>query len=211
MLINPNHLITALKQNNIVISQAMTQSLLDYLELMLKWNKAYNLTAISQPDDMIYLHIIDSLAIAPYVHGSTCLDIGTGAGLPGIPLAITHPKQHWTLLDKNSKKTRFLTQAIAELGLKNTQAVHQRGEEFHPAHGFDSILSRAFGSLRLFVDTTAHLLNPGGKLIAMKGKMPDDELAELADLPNKVRVQSVQHIDIKGVDIERHVVCLTLL
>jgi 16S rRNA (guanine527-N7)-methyltransferase len=207
MMINKIELITALEQNNIVVSDAMTQSLLHYLQLMLKWNNTYNLTAITDPHEMIYLHLVDSLVIAPYVTGKQCLDLGTGAGLPGIPLAIIHPEQQWTLVDKNSKKTRFLIQAVAELGLKNVQVVHFRGEEFHPAHGFDNILSRAFGSLRLFVDTTRHLLNPDGELIAMKGKYPDDELA---DLPTEVSVQSVQHIDIKGIDIERHLVCLRL-
>jgi 16S rRNA (guanine527-N7)-methyltransferase len=206
-MINKIELTTALEQNNIVLSDAMTQSLQHYLELMLKWNNMYNLTAITDPHEMIYLHLVDSLIIAPYVTGKQCLDLGTGAGLPGIPLAIIHPDQQWTLVDKNSKKTRFLIQAVAELNLKNVQVVHFRGEEFHPAHGFDNILSRAFGSLRLFVDTTRHLLNPDGELIAMKGKYPDDELA---DLPAKVSVQSVQHIDIKGIDIERHLVCLRL-
>lgn len=206
-MINKIELTTALEQNNIVISNGMTVSLQHYLELMLKWNNMYNLTAITDPHEMIYLHLVDSLIIAPYVQGKQCLDLGTGAGLPGIPLAIIHPDQQWTLVDKNSKKTRFLIQAVAELGLKNVQVVHFRGEEFHPAHGFDSILSRAFGSLRLFVETTKHLLNPNGELIAMKGKYPDDELA---DLPAKVSVQSVQRIDINGIDIERHLVCLRL-
>ncbi len=207
MSIKYNELLAALQQNNISISDAMTPSLVQYLELMLKWNSTYNLTAITTPRDMIYLHLIDSLVVAPYIHGTHCLDIGTGAGLPGIPLAITHPEQQWTLLDKNSKKTRFLIQVVAELQLKNVQVVHQRGEAFHPTHGFDNILSRAFGSLPLFVSTTAHLLNPNGKLIAMKGKIPDDELA---DLPAQIQVQSLQRIEIQGIDVERHVICLTL-
>lgn len=198
---------TALTQNHLQLDATAISLLQRYLELMLKWNNTYNLTAITDPREMIYLHLIDSLIIAPYVKGTQCLDLGTGAGLPGIPLAIIHPNQQWTLVDKNSKKTRFLTQAVAELGLKNVQVVHFRGEEFHPAHGFDNILSRAFGSLRLFVETTSHLLNPDGELIAMKGKYPDDELA---DLPAKVSVQSVQRIDINGIDIERHLVCLRL-
>lgn len=202
-----NELQAALKKNNIVISDAMSEKLIQYLDMMLKWNKTYNLTAITQQYEMIYLHLIDSLIIAPHVTGARCLDLGTGAGLPGIPLAITHPEQFWSLVDKNNKKTRFLTQVIADLQIKNAQAVHQRGEEFHPAQGFDSILSRAFGTLRLFVETTAHLLNPNGELIAMKGKYPEEELA---DLPDNVRVQSITQIDINGMDIERHLVCLRL-
>lgn len=193
----------ALSENSIDIVPATQDRLIQYLQLLQTWNKVYNLTSITHPKEMVYLHLVDSLAVAPYLTGTQMLDVGTGAGLPGIPLAITHPQQHWTLLDKNSKKTRFLTQAIAELGLKNAIASHTRSEEFHPGQGFDNILSRAFGTIRMFAETAGHLLNPNGVLIAMKGKYPQDELN---DLPEGFQIQDVTRLDIKGTDIERHIV-----
>lgn len=193
----------ALTENSMEISTSMQDQLIQYLELMQKWNQVFNLTTITAPKDMVYLHLIDSLAVAPYLHGTEMLDVGTGAGLPGIPLAITKPEQHWTLVDKNSKKTRFLTQAIAHLELKNAIAAHTRSEEFHPDHGFDSILSRAFGTIRMFAETTGHLLKPNGILIAMKGKYPQDEIN---DVPEGFQIQDVTRLYIKGTDVERHIV-----
>lgn len=179
------------------------EKIIAFLELLLKWNKVYNLTNITNPREMVYLHIIDSLLVQPYLTGETFLDIGTGAGLPGIPLAIANPHQHWTLLDKNSKKTRFLTQVTAELMLRNVQVIHSRTEDFHPAQGFDTIVSRAYSSIRLFAETTAHLLNPHGMLIAMKGQHPQ---AELRDLPAGFQVQDIVSLKMVGMDVERHIV-----
>lgn len=199
-------LISALKENGMMLDEAAITKLLDYLQLLTTWNKVFNLTNITDPHDMVYLHIIDSLSVQPYATGEHLLDVGSGAGLPGIPLAICHPEQTWVLLDKNSKKTRFQTQAIAELGLKNVKAAHTRSEEFRPTHGFDSILSRAFGTIRMFTETAGHLLAPTGKLVAMKGKYPAEELA---DLPSEFEVTTVQSLPIAGIDIERHIVCLS--
>lgn len=195
----------ALIANQFELSADKIAALANYLELMSTWNKAFNLTSITEPRDMVYLHIIDSLTVQPFLHGERLLDVGSGAGLPGIPLAIVNPNQQWVLLDKNSKKTRFQTQAIAELGLKNIAAVHDRCEDFQPAQGFDSILSRAFSTLRTFVETTEHLLAPTGIFIAMKGKYPQEELD---DLPGHFVAQSSKRLAIKGVDVERHVICL---
>lgn len=195
----------ALAENNLSLNERAKQQLIQYLELMLTWNQVFNLTSITTPKEMVYLHIIDSLSVMPYLHGNQLLDVGTGAGLPGIPLAIANPDQHWVLVDKNSKKTRFLTQAIAELGLTHVSAIHSRSENFHPDQCFDSILSRAFGSLRLFAETTGHLLCPGGKLIAMKGKYPEEEIN---DLPPQFLVEDVSKLGIKGMDIERHIIRL---
>lgn len=209
-MISPALLQSALNENSIQLTDNVQKQLLSYLDLMLRWNKAFNLTSITSPRDMIYLHLIDSLIVAPYMKGPDCLDIGTGAGLPGIPLALINPAQQWTLLDKNNKKTRFLTQVVADLGLNNVHVIHQRSENFQSTSGFDTITSRAFGSLALFAQITAHLLKPEGELIAMKGKYPEDEISELAtgDLPVQVSVQSVNQIHINGTDVDRHIVCL---
>lgn len=195
----------ALQENGHHLDPETINKLVKYLELMQTWNKVYNLTTITNPRDMVYLHIIDSLAIQPYLHGTRMLDVGSGAGLPGLPLAIINPQQHWVLLDKNNKKTRFMTQAIAELKLSNVEAAHHRCEDFQPELCFDSILSRAFGTLGLFVETTEHLLCDNGIFIAMKGKYPQDELV---DIPKHFGIQTVASLKIKGMDIERHVVCL---
>jgi 16S rRNA (guanine527-N7)-methyltransferase len=197
---------SALLDNGILLSEEIQEKLLRYLELMQTWNRVFNLTTITQPQEMVYLHIIDSLSILPYLHGKRCLDVGTGAGLPGIPLALANPEIEWVLLDKNNKKTRFLTQTIAELGLQaQVQAAHSRGEDFHPPSCFDSIISRAFGTIQLFAETTGHLLCPSGKLIAMKGRYPQDEMH---DLPHPFVVENVIRLEIKGLNVERHIIQL---
>jgi 16S rRNA (guanine527-N7)-methyltransferase len=168
-------------------------------------NRVFNLTTITDAREMVYLHLIDSLVVMPFLQGSRLLDVGSGAGLPGIPLAIINPDQHWVLLDKNIKKTRFLTQAIAELELTNVQVMYSRCEDFHPAQLFDSILSRAFGTIPLFAETTRHLLCSDGKLIAMKGKYPEEELHSI---PDHYVIQDVTRLDIQGIKIERHIVRL---
>jgi len=196
----------ALLDNHITLSDQAKHKLIQYLDLMKTWNRVFNLTTITDAREMVYLHLIDSLVVMPFLHGSRLLDVGSGAGLPGIPLAIANPDHHWVLLDKNIKKTRFLTQAIAELGLTNVQVMHSRCEDFHPTQRFDSILSRAFGTIQMFVETTRHLLCPDGKLIAMKGKYPEDELNAI---PDHYLAQDITRLDIKGIHIERHIVRLT--
>lgn len=197
----------ALLENQFCLDDDKQKKLVRYLELIQTWNRVFNLTAITEPKEMVYLHIIDSLSIQPYLHGTRMLDVGTGAGLPGLPLAIVNPEQQWYLLDKNSKKTRFLTQCIAELGLTNVQVVHSRCEDFHPTQCFDSILSRALAPLRIFTETTNHLLCAEGRWLAMKGKYPQDEIN---DVPDRFCVQDILRIDIKGMDIERHIVRLSM-
>jgi 16S rRNA (guanine527-N7)-methyltransferase len=195
----------ALADNGIEASDRQQAQWVTYLEQLVIWNKAFNLTSITDPKEMVYLHIIDSLLVAPFIHGTHCLDVGSGAGLPGIPLAILNPHQQWTLLDKNSKKTRFMIQMAGMLGLKNVAVVHSRAEDFHPSIPFDSILSRAYASLSLFIETTQHALSPSGKLIAMKGKCPDDEIA---DLPTEWRAQKPVPLKMKGMNVDRHIACL---
>jgi len=156
------------------------QAYVSYIELLAQWNKAYNLTAIREPEKMLAYHILDSLSILPFIHGNDCLDIGTGAGLPGIILALAKPDTHWVLLDGNKKKTRFVQQAIITLNLKNVEVVCSRIEKYQPEHSFSTIVSRAFASLHAIYACSHHLLDPGGSLLAMKGPEPEDEISALS-------------------------------
>jgi 16S rRNA (guanine527-N7)-methyltransferase len=177
--------------------------LLQFIALIEKWNRAYNLTAIRDKEEMARLHILDSLAILPHLHGKRLIDIGTGAGLPGIPLAIYRPDMEFVLLDSNAKKTRFVQQAILELKLKNVSVLHSRVEDYQPEQLFDTVVSRAFASMNDILKLTAHLLNKGGLLLAMKGQKPDEELAELT-LPYRI-----VPIVVPYVDAERCLVCIS--
>ncbi|RMG38713.1 MAG: 16S rRNA (guanine(527)-N(7))-methyltransferase RsmG [Gammaproteobacteria bacterium] len=161
----------------LTLSPTQQQQLLDYLALLLKWNRVFNLTAVRDPGQMVARHLLDSLAIVPWVRGPRVLDVGTGAGLPGIPLAIALPEFQFVLLDSNGKKTRFVQQAVAELGLPNVSVEQARVEAFRDARGFDTITSRAFADIDRMLDQTAHLRAPGGQWAAMKAG-----LEELHDL-----------------------------
>jgi len=180
-------------------------SLLDFLRLLRKWNRVYNLTSIENPAAMVRLHLLDSLLILPYLHGARILDVGTGAGLPGIPLAVMSPDKEFVLLDGSAKKTRFVRQAAIELGLRNVRVVHERIERFSSTQGFDTILSRAFASLSQIVTQTARLLAPGGAILAQKGKLPDDEIRQLGSVGVKIFP-----VKIPGVDAERHLIEITV-
>ena len=150
--------------------------LLQYLTLLYKWNHAYNLTAIRDMESMVTRHVLDSLAILPWVKGSSLLDVGSGAGLPGIPLAIARPELQVVLLDSNGKKVRFLQEVKRVLSLDNVDIVQSRVENYHPPHGFDTVTSRAFSDLEQMITWTAHLPAPNGIWLAMKGRYPDEEL-----------------------------------
>lgn len=156
--------------------QQYCSPLLHYVALLYKWNKAYNLTAIRDPKVMIDKHIIDSLAILPWIQGTNLIDIGTGPGLPGIPIAITRPELAVTLLDSNGKKTRFLREVKRSLCLNNVEIVESRAETYHPSSGFDTVTSRAFSSLTQMIDWTKHLIAKDGLWLAMKGLYPQGEL-----------------------------------
>lgn len=177
------------------------ECLLAFLALMQKWNRAYNLTAIRDLPTAVDLHLLDSLTLWPYLHGERVLDVGTGAGLPGIPLAITAPAKSFTLLDSNAKKTRFVQQAIIELGLKNVDVITARVEQYRPAGRFDTILARAFASLDAIVAGTAGLLAPHGRILAQKGQRPDDEIQTLQE-----RTALIHRLAIPGLDVERHLI-----
>jgi 16S rRNA (guanine527-N7)-methyltransferase len=179
--------------------------LLAYLALLDKWNRVYNLTAVRDAVRMVSHHLLDSLAAVPYFQGETVLDVGSGGGLPGIPLAIARPELQVTLIDSIAKKTAFLLQAKAELGLKNLQVVTGRVEEFRPETGFDVVTSRAFSDLKEFVTLTRHLLKPGGRWLAMKGLYPNEEIAQL---PAGVKVSADHALVVPGLDASRHLIVL---
>jgi len=187
---------------NIAWTEEQIGRLLAFLRLIEKWNKAYNLTAIREREDMVRLHLLDSLAVLPHIKGPRVIDIGTGAGLPGIPLAIFLPEVQFTLLDSNAKKTRFVQQAVLELKLNNVEVRHSRVEAFQPEQKFDTVITRAFAALPAIIGTTAHLLGEQGVLLAMKGQNPRDELAEV-----KVK-SSVIALKTPGVEAERCVVII---
>ncbi len=187
------------------VSATQQTLLLRYVALLHKWNKAYNLTAIRDPEQMITRHILDSLSIAPFIAAQRCLDVGTGAGLPGIPLAIIYPDKQFALLDSNGKKTRFLIEAKLQLKLDNISVHSERVEQFHSEVLFDGILSRAFASLKDMVTGCEALLSPDGKLYAMKGVFPE---AELSQLPKHFIVEHSHTLTVPDVEEARHLLLI---
>jgi 16S rRNA (guanine527-N7)-methyltransferase len=183
------------------LSPAQVDTLHAYLELLAKWNKVYNLTAVRDEAKMVSHHVLDSLAVLPHIKATRVLDVGSGGGLPGIPLAIARPQLGVTLLDSNQKKTAFLKQVAIELGLSNIEVVQERVEEYKPAALFDLVISRAFADLGEFVSLSAHLLAPGGQFAAMKGINPHEEVAQL---PKGFKLQQVLPLVVPGVDAQRH-------
>jgi 16S rRNA (guanine527-N7)-methyltransferase len=184
------------------LAESQVEAMLKFINLINKWNKAYNLTAVRDPLEMVDLHLLDSLAILPHVKSPRLADIGTGAGLPGIPLAICLPDCQFTLVDSNSKKTRFVQQAVLELQLKNVEVVHSRVELFKPQHLFSTVISRAFANMGDIVNLTGHLLAEDGLLLAMKGQIPEQELAELS------LDYTVIPLNVPGIDAERCLICM---
>jgi len=189
------------------LSDAQQEQLLAYLALLNKWNKAYNLTAVRDPAEMVSRHLLDSLSVAPHVEqsGSRWLDVGSGGGMPGIPLAILFPERRFTLLDSNGKKTRFLTQVKLELKLDNVDVVHSRVEQFEPEQAFTGITSRAFSSLADFANWTRHLGNSDTYWLAMKGVQPDDELQAL---PADFQLARCLVLKVPGCQGQRHLLIL---
>ena len=181
------------------------QRLLDYIALIEKWNRVYNLTAIREPEKMVSRHLLDSLAVAPHLHAKRLLDVGSGAGLPGIPLALAKPDTHVTLLDSNHKKAAFLNQAVIELKLKNAEVCSERVESWQTQNRFDVIISRAFSDMGEFVRITRHLLAPGGMFAAMKGLYPYEEIDKL---PPGCKVQQVLPLAIPGLEGARYLVLI---
>lgn len=190
----------------IALDAAAQVKLVAYLRLIEKWNKVYNLTAVREPEQMVVLHLLDSLALLPHVASAgTLLDVGTGAGLPGIPLAIARPDLAVTLLDASHKKAAFLRQAKAELVLANVEVVCERVEKWHPAASFDIVVSRAFAELAEFVDQAKHLVGRNGAMLAMKGVHPYEEIAKI---PPTHRVENIFELRVPTLGAQRHLVLL---
>ncbi len=204
---------SGLNQLGLNCSLAVQARLRDYIFLIDKWNRVYNLTSVRDPAEMLTRHLLDSLAVLPYLRGSRVLDVGTGAGLPGIPLAIVNielcPEREFVLLDSNSKKTRFVQQVITELGLTNAQVVHERAENFCPTILFDVVVSRAFASVSDMLKNSGQHCARDGVILAMKGT---DPAAELRDIPESLAtsyvVDAVHPLRVPGLEEQRHLVCL---
>jgi 16S rRNA (guanine527-N7)-methyltransferase len=210
-----------LESLKMTLGEDAQRRLLGHLALIVRWNRVYNLTALRDPDTMLSHHLMDSLAVLPALRSvlqqraqalgteaqfeagagePRVLDVGSGAGLPGVVLAVVEPRWHITCVDAVAKKASFIRQVAAELGLSNLQALHARVEDVSRSPGFDLVASRAFASLKDFVSLTSHLLNPGGCWMAMKGKVPEDELAAL---PPDIEVFHVEQLTVPGLDAQR--------
>lgn len=195
-----------LKSAGISLPDQQKQQLIGYVELLHKWNKAYNLTSVRDPEQMLVRHILDSIVVNPHLQGQRFIDVGTGPGLPGIPLAIVRPDSHFTLLDSLGKRVRFLRQVQHELGLTNIEPVQSRVEDFSGQPGFDGVISRAFASLDDMLSWCHHLpARPEGRFYALKGVRPDDELSTL---PQGIELESVIRLQVPELDGERHLVIL---
>ena len=182
------------------------QQLVAYVDMLHKWNKAYNLTSVRDPMQMLVRHIMDSIVVNKHLTGSRFIDVGTGPGLPGIPLAIVRPDSHFTLLDSLGKRVRFLRQVQHELGLTNVEPVQSRVEEFIPEPPFDGVISRAFASLQDMLSWCHHLPTKGqGRFYALKGVRPDDELDSL---PDGITLEEIVKLTVPELEGERHLVVL---
>lgn len=193
-----------LNQTNLELSALQQQQLIDFVTLLNKWNKAYNLTSVRDPNEMLVKHIMDSLVVTPYLQGKIFIDVGTGPGLPGIPLAIANPDKKFVLLDSLGKRITFIKNVIHQLGLKNVEPVLSRVEDFNE-HQFDGVLSRAFASLKDMVNWCYHLPNASGQFYALKGQYHTHELAEITQPIQLVDVVRLEVPDLVG---ERHLIIL---
>src|SRR5436190_8208452 len=200
-------LIRQLNQNQFNIDDVISKKLIEYVLLLHKWNQVHNLTSIREPLQMISKHILDSLAISPYLQGPRILDVGTGAGLPGLPLALTHPQYRFALLDSNGKKTRFLTHVIQTLMIDNVDIISSRVEQYYPENCFNCIVSRAFSQLYDFLHKTKHLCCKNGIFLAMKGQYPAEEINTLDE---NFKLIDSKSLKIAGLDEKRHVLIIGL-
>ncbi|NBB08736.1 16S rRNA (guanine(527)-N(7))-methyltransferase RsmG [Pseudomonas sp. SLFW] len=207
-MVTPQHaeeLTLGARELGVELTETQHTQLLGYLALLIKWNKAYNLTAVRDPDEMVSRHLLDSLSVVPFIEGNRQLDVGSGGGMPGIPLAILFPDMKVTCLDSNGKKTRFLTQVKLELKLDNLEVIHSRAEAFQPDVPFTGIISRAFSSLEDFTQWTRHMGDTETRWLAMKGLHPADELVAL---PADFHLESAQALAVPGCQGQRHLLIL---
>jgi len=192
----------------LVLTPGQRDALVRLLDELQAANAAFNLTAIRDRPGMLRKHLLDSLSVQPYLRGTRIADVGTGAGFPGLPLAIANPERHFTLIEATGKKARFVAQAAQRLGLANVDVVNARAESYRPGVRFDRVVARALASLADFAGYCGHLCRPEGRLLAMKGKRPD---AEIEQLPKSFRVLGVHPVAVPGLDAERHIVELSPL
>lgn len=192
-----------LRELDLAPGPAACTALEQLIGLLARWNRAYNLTSVRDPGEMVAVHLLDSLAVRPWIDGDRVLDVGTGGGFPGLPLAICAPRQDFVLLDSVAKKIRFVRQAALELGLGNVTAVHARVEDYPASEAFDTVTCRAFSSLAELVDLAGPRLRDTGRLVLMKGRYPE---AELAECPSGWVVREVTPLAVPGLDAQRHVV-----
>lgn len=190
----------------LTIDNAKIELLLNYLALLDKWNKAYNLSAIRDINQMLSLHILDALSVMPYLDGDNFIDVGTGGGIPGLILAIVCPDKKFTLLDSNGKKTRFCQQAAFELKLDNVTCIQARAEEFRPDERFDCVVSRAFTALDNMLDCCSHMIHENGHLLAMKG--PGAE-GEIETIKNRIQAADIIDLEVPGIEQTRCLVKIT--
>ncbi|EJL6513168.1 16S rRNA (guanine(527)-N(7))-methyltransferase RsmG [Vibrio cholerae] len=196
-----------ISKTSLTVTEQQREQLVGYVQLLDKWNKAYNLTSVRDPMEMLVKHILDSLVVSPHLVGERFIDVGTGPGLPGIPLAIMHPDKEFVLLDSLGKRIRFLKQVIHDLKINNVLPVQSRVEEFDPESGFDGVLSRAFASMTDMVNWCQHLPKPnGGVFLALKGVRPDDEITLLPEWCSVTDIKALQVPELEG---ERHLVILS--
>ena len=196
---------TLLKQTALSVTEQQQQQLVKLVLLLNKWNKAYNLTSVRDPQEMVVKHILDSLVVSPYLQGDRFIDVGTGPGLPGLPLAIINPQKHFVLLDSLGKRISFIRNAVRELELTNVEAVLSRAEEYQPDHQFDGVLSRAFASLKEMTDWCHHLPKKEGHFYALKGLCHDEEVQALE---GKFMVKEVVKLHVPELVGERHLIIL---
>lgn len=200
-----NKLSHLLDEAGISLTDHQKTLLVAYVDMLHKWNKAYNLTSVRDPAEMVVRHILDSIVVAPYLQGQRFIDVGTGPGLPGIPLAIVLPDAHFTLLDSLGKRVRFLRQVQHELKLENITPVQSRVEAYPSEPPFDGVISRAFASLNDMVSWCHHLPGEKGRFYALKGQLPEDEIASL---PDDFNVESVEKLRVPQLEGERHLVII---
>lgn len=200
-----NKLSRLLDEAGISLTDHQKSQLVAYVDMLNKWNKAYNLTSVRDPNEMLIRHILDSIVVAPHLHGQRFIDVGTGPGLPGVPLSIVRPESHFTLLDSLGKRIRFLRQVQHELKLENITPVQSRVEEFPAEPPFDGVISRAFASLTDMVSWCKHLPAENGRFYALKGQRPDDEISQL---PTEFSVENIIELRVPHLEGERHLVTI---